>query len=337
MKRKFICVFTVLSVVMLLFGCRAYDDSNNTSELDGEIKAEHTGSAESTQIESESITEQKVPSETDIVVSNITYGSGVVDCPSSNELEPIIYIDPAVLLTRTVTILGKDYNLIYLKTVEHPNLDKIIHGYTVEGEEEFYSSISFDAETDKIVKYCLKYDVVPATEQECINLLMSIIGEDYNLSQYEYSFSTCYWIVEENYSERTSKDYFYNCSDNEEWVDYSISYTRDICDIATTEYIRAVFMDDSFVIEVYDLGYTSDMFEDSLKHIDKLEASIGESLNAHIKDGLMVNDFAIAEQTMFLRNGITNIVSDVIVTVTNTSNNETYDVVIQFVTKFIIK
>ena len=326
MKGKIRYLLLVLCTTILFLGCKTETyNPNNTSET----SIESTTEASSIEIN----TEDEGNSEC-IIVSDIVYGSGIVDFKGSNELEPILYIDNSVPLTRSVTIMGKNYDLLYDETIEHPTLDTTIHVYTVYGEKEFYSSISFDAETDKIVKYCLRYDAVPTSEQECINLLMSIIGENYNLSGYEYLFKTNYWYYGENYSETKYKEYFYICGDNEKWRNYSIEYTRDICDIETTEYIIAFFREHSFVIDVYDLGYTFDMFEESLKHIDKLEESISESLNVHIKEVFVVNDFTIEKKTMFLRNGITNIVSDVVVTVADTDNNDTYDVSMQVLTKF---
>jgi len=222
-----------------------------------------------------------------------------------------------------ITILGNDYELEYLESAYLPLNAFPVHTYKIKGTE--YSKILICAQTGKIVKYSnIPIKVSYKTEQEYKAFIQELVGQQYELADYQYKCTTWRYIFTDTSMRSNVEDGFFVCANNEKLASYSFYFDKEIGGIKTLEHISAEFSEDSFSLEIYDFNYENNTFIRILNAMNALQIELRNYLGSEVSEGFIITNTNVISHTLFIRNGIPYVNSCVDVEYSRENENDKY-------------
>jgi len=211
--------------------------------------------------------------------------------------------DVSVLETKSISLLGKEYELYYIESVKLPKTATTVHVYGINGEKS--ARVLFDEKNNNVVEYSnIPIKILYESEQEYVDFIYAMVKDRVDLADYDYQCTTWHYIYHDNGIEKTIKDGFYKCSENEELSAYNFYFSRFIYGVKTLDHISAAFFNDSFSIEIYDLEYNEEMFSNFTPEIrNEICDEDSTHLNYHLLPDHSIEEFRIVDQTLFIRDG----------------------------------
>lgn len=231
---------------------------------------------------------------------------------------------------KSITILGKEYRLTYETSATLPKSDIKVHNYTF--DDLVNARVLFDVESGEIVKYVnIPHTLKFSSELECKELIQSLIGEKYSLSDYEYKCTTHYYDIFDAGMHSQVVDGFHICDGDDKLGRYTLYHTKNVNGIKIGDHISGEFSRDSFSLEIYDLGHENDYYEEILKDFryEDLEYSLKEHFKSNMQEKFVCDDVKIDNYQLFLKNGSAYILATSQVTVDRQGDTEDVVVTVQ--------
>ena len=237
-----------------------------------------------------------------VLYTNDSENSNIVVDEKSVNFDVEVFVDKSAKKTFDLEILNEKYTAEYVESAKLPLTGETVHTYSL--REINNAKILIDR-SGKIVKYVnIPIDRSFSTEQEYKDFIQNLVGETFNLSEYKYTCTTWHYVFFDNGMSSKVEEGFHICGENERFSCYSFYFDKYIGGIKTLEHVFAEFDDDSFSLEMYDWGYSSETFKQLLKETDNIENELNSYLQTHVQNDNSIEKFEITGQKMFVRNGI---------------------------------
>ena len=237
----------------------------------------------------------------------VLYQSSTEDIPVINDTKSIdfgssVFIDSSAKQKFSVNILNERFTAEYTESAKLPLTADIVHTYTLKNTG---GKIMVSAKTGKIVEYInIPIKISYSTEKEYIDFISNFIGKSIDLTAYEYKCTTWHYLHYEDGFESKVEDGFHICSGNEKFSSYSFYFDKTLGGIKTLDHVSAEFFEDSFYLEVYDMGYESGHFAQLLQNLGSSNEVFDSYLDQNFKNDYVLNSYAVSSQTLFIRDGI---------------------------------
>ncbi len=308
-KISLFCI--VLGLVLLLTGC-------SQSQADTNID---------TQAKSEAIHETEKP----LLHTALYQTAEDLSAFSSGNLfspfEAKEYVNADAAPSLEMTINETTYTFVYESSeiMARANLSVDIYKSTDASDVKIFVN-TLDG---SVVKYVdIPYDNEFTTEAACIDFIKHLVEPDLDLSTYDYRCATHYYSHENNSFRSILTPDFHVCSDTEEFGSYEFYYTKSISNITTAEHITAILRDDSFTLEIYDIGYT-DEFAELINISDKYEVELETYFRTNMDDDKIFKDHTMGNKELFVKDGVPYLLITSLVEFTMPdSSDETYTTVV---------
>lgn len=295
--KKILCLLICIMVALSLFSC------TNSNEKDSGIIFD-----------------------TVLYSSPEEYTSFFKSTEQTAEFEMVEFKDDTVKQSTSVNILGNDYKLSYETSAILPQSDISVNNYKI---NEFPNAkVLIDAKSGEIVKYVnIPHSLSITSEDTCEKFIQSLIGTNYNLSNYDYKCTTHYYTFSDTAMRSQVVDGFHVCSENEKLGRYSFYYTKSLNGVKISDHIAMEITNDHFSLEIYDLGYSEGYYKEILKdfNVADLEYSLTKHFQSDVKEGYAYNDIQIKSYQLFIKNEKPYIIATSVLTVTEkNSKDEVY-------------
>ncbi len=184
---------------------------------------------------------------------------------------------------KNFTICDRTYTAIYKNSAVLPTSDLSVHVYKI--EELDNSKVYVDAITGKVVKYInIPYDGTKMTCEDDYIDFIKTFSKVSEYSNYEYKCMThCYYTSEKEFRSKMEQG-FLSASKNRSIQAHYFFYKQSVDEIKTNDHVSAIFQQETFTLEIYDINYTDDDFElfrDSyIKHDECIEAYVASTMRS---------------------------------------------------------
>lgn len=301
MKKIFVLIIFLSILVILCNGCQGKTDTLKNSRFD-------------------------------TVLYKITEEYQIFRKECTTVFEPKEFVSTTAKQTLNKTILGTEYKFVYEKSTTLSIADLSVDVYKIEGTE--YSRILVNPQNGEIVKYiAIPYDKKLTTEQEYIDFIKNFLQSKFELSQYDYKCTTHYYEISDAGIWSKVVDGFINCDEKDRFGSYTFYYTKLINGVKTGENIVADIKDDKFTLQIYDLGYDTDMLNEAIELLPAVRADIEACLKAEtVKEDHKITDVAIGSETIFVKDGVPHLLANVTVTFYDMAQKE-YTTTVQTISK----
>lgn len=246
------------------------------------------------------------------------------------------FIDDSVPKEMKMTLFGEERTLTYEISAYKPFYDQRINVYIIHDLDNGLGGISppsvtFDAITGEIIQYSLfPYDAMPKTEDECIKILMAVVGDKVDLSEYRYTIKTDLHMYSENGLSKKTKDGFYQCKENEELLSYELYFTKYINGMPSTKQIYASFGQSNFGIKLFIPNFDDNIVSISTNNEELLDEKVKSVLSKEINKQYTIEKSTVIGKVVFVKDNIPYVLSDV--EVEFKYNGESFTTVVQTIT-----
>ena len=229
----------------------------------------------------------------------------------------------------TIDILGTKYTGVYTHSAKLPQSDWNVHVYELQGTDG--GKVLIDAKTNTIVEYVsIPYPENPVTESDYNEFIKRMLGDEYDLTKYDYTCKTHYFSESSRGFRSQEVDGFRILKENERLVSRSFYYNRSEDGVTLEDHISAIFYDDTFFFEVYEHIHDLKDYSPILNRMDEVEKNIENLLRENVKDGYTFVSIEHNSKNAFIQDGVPYVM--VTSTVTYIYHGQTFSTLIQTIT-----
>lgn len=232
----------------------------------------------------------------------------------------------------TVDILGTKYTGVYTHSAKLPQCDLNVHVYELQGTDG--GKVLLDTKTNTIVEYVyIPCPENPVTESDYNEFIKRMLGDDYDLTKYDYKCKTHYYRESSKGFSSQVVDGFRICEENESVGTYYFFYTKSENGFELEDHIAGSFYGGKFSLEIYEHGYDLKDYSPILNRTNEVEKSIEAYLRQNVKDGCTLVSIEHGKKHVFIQDGVPYVM--VTSTVTYASiyyHDETFSTLIQTIT-----
>lgn len=207
--------------------------------------------------------------------------------------------------TITIDVLGAKYTGIYNTTVKMPRSDIEVYEYKIQGTD--IGEVLINTKTNAIVRYVnVPHNENLTNENDYIAFVKRILGENYDLNEYNYECSTHYYYHYPDGKGFQSQmvDGFRILEENDRLGSYCLQYNKPDNGVGVQNFIYAEIGEDSFYLDISEPGYKSTDFSPILDRMDEVEENVEKHLRDNIKDGLTLVSIEHGTTSLFIQDGI---------------------------------
>lgn len=239
------------------------------------------------------------------------------------------FVDDSVEKSLEMTILGTEYTLLYEESENWPLSNYIMHKYNFKDkliDRLQLSSVYIDSKTGKVLKYVgipLNEDIILTTEQDYLNWIKDMIGNEFDFSNCKYESYTLYY---DSNSNNESVNEFREIQEGERLRLYEFLFAKLIDGVQTNEHVHVRIWGTSNTVdlEVWNFDYKAETFAQTISHMDGFEDYLKEYINSKLLPGYEINTMEFNVHQLFVKDNIVYVSSVVNMEVMKTGKHFEY-------------